>query len=156
MYITYCIFTMIVACLYSTPFLYSVSVFQKRHLPFLLWSLNPIIVLLPLKDAVILKSRRSRVPAAPAMLCPGTNQKAGRRSQGEGEPASVFLVPPQRDIGDDTMGMVPPDTRATSSRFPLRASLSTQRNTVTHTGPVSPAHHSWDSQACRDEKKLEP
>lgn len=37
------------------PFLYSLSVFQKCHLPFLLWSLNPIIVLLPLKDAVILK-----------------------------------------------------------------------------------------------------
>lgn len=94
---------MIVACLYSTPFLYSVSVFQKCHLPFLLWSLNPIIVLLPLKDAVILKSLRSRVPPAPAVLCPG------RQSQGGGEPASVFLVPPQGDIIDDTMGMVPPN-----------------------------------------------
>lgn len=68
---------MIVACLYSTPFLYSVSVFQKRHLPFLLWSLNPIIVLLPLKDAVILKSLPSRVPPAPAMLCPGLTRRVG-------------------------------------------------------------------------------
>lgn len=33
MYITYCIFTMIVAWL-SHPLLYSVSVFQKPHLPF--------------------------------------------------------------------------------------------------------------------------
>lgn len=127
---------MIVACLYSAPFLYSVSVFQKRHLPFLLWSLNPIIVLLPLKDAVILKSLRSRVPAAPAMLCPGTNQKDGRRSQGEGEPASVFLVPPQRDIGDDTMGMVPPDHP--SDFIPLPASGQSQY-TEKHGDPHRPS-----------------
>ena len=41
------------------PFLYSISVFQKHHLSFLLWSLNPVIVLLPLKDAVILKKEQN-------------------------------------------------------------------------------------------------
>ena len=41
------------------PFLYSISVFQKCHLPFLLLSLNPIIVLLPSEDAVIFKKKRN-------------------------------------------------------------------------------------------------
>lgn len=82
MYITYCIFTMIVAWLYSAPFLYSISVFQKHHLSFLLWSLNPIIVLLPLKDAVILKKKTTNLrilslSAAPSTLCPRDDKGVG-------------------------------------------------------------------------------
>lgn len=63
---------MIVAWL-SHPLLYSVSVFQKPHLPSLMWSLNPVIVLLPLKDAVILNSL-SLVSSLP---CQGTNKEGG-------------------------------------------------------------------------------
>ncbi|EDM08323.1 rCG53647, partial [Rattus norvegicus] len=56
MYITYCIFTMIVAWL-SRPF--CTQYLSSRNLTCLLmWSLNPVIVLLPLKDAVILNSRQ--------------------------------------------------------------------------------------------------
>lgn len=64
------------------PFLYSLSVFQKCHLPFLLWSLNPIIVLLPLKDAVILKLLPSRL----SVLLPPS------LALGVTKPRSVLLV----------------------------------------------------------------
>lgn len=64
------------------PFLYSLSVFQKCHLPFLLWSLNPIIVLLPLKDAVILKL----LPSCLSVLLPPS------LVLGVTKPRSVLLV----------------------------------------------------------------